>query len=42
MKNLKNTIGKVIVTIVVAFIAITLIAVTIELFADLDYLNRLF
>ena len=42
MENLKNTIGKVVVTIVVAFIVITLIAVTIELFADLDYLNRLF
>ena len=42
METLKNTIGKVVVTIVVAFIAITLIAVTIELFANLDYLNRLF
>ena len=42
MGTLKNTIENVIVTIVVAFIAITLIAVAIELFADLDYLNRLF
>jgi len=42
METLKNTIGKVVVTIVVAFIAITLIAVSIELFSDLDYLNRLF
>ena len=42
MKTLKNTIGKVVITIVVLFIAITLIAVTIELFSNLDYLNRLF
>jgi len=42
METLKNTIEKVVITIVVAFIAITLIAVTIELFANLDYLNRLF
>ena len=42
MKTLKNTIEKVVITIVVLFIAITLIAVTIELFSNLDYLNRLF
>jgi len=42
METLKNTIEKVVITIVVLFIAITLIAVTMELFADLDYLNRLF
>ena len=42
MENFKNTIEKVVITIVVTFIAITLIAVTMELFADLDYLNRLF
>ena len=42
MKTLKNTIEKVVITIVVLFIAITLIAVSIELFSNLDYLNRLF
>ena len=42
MKTLKQTIEKVVITIVVLFIAITLIAVTIELFSNLDYLNRLF
>jgi len=42
METLKNTIEKVVITIVVLFIAITLIAVTIELFSNLDYLNRLF
>lgn len=42
MKTLKQTIEKVVITIVVLFIAITLIAVSIELFSNLDYLNRLF
>lgn len=42
MDTLKNTIGKIVITLVVAFIAITLIAVSIELFSNLDYLNRLF
>jgi len=42
MKTLKNTVAKIVITLVVTFIAVTLIAVTIELFSDLDYLNRLF
>ena len=42
MKTLKNTVAKIVITLVVTFIAVTLIAVTIELFKDLDYLNRLF
>lgn len=42
MKTLKNTLGKIVITLVVTFIAVTLIAVTLELFSDLDYLNRLF
>jgi len=39
MKTLKNTVAKIVITLVVTFIAVTLIAVTIELFKDLDYLN---
>lgn len=40
LKNIKlETIIKV---IVITFIAFCLISVTIELFSDLDYLNRLF
>jgi hypothetical protein len=42
METLKNTLAKIVITLVVTFIAVTLIAVTIELFSDLDYLNRLF
>jgi len=42
METLKNTAAKIVITLVVTFIAVTLIAVTIELFSDLDYLNRLF
>ena len=42
MEPLKNTVAKIVITLVVTFIAVTLIAVTIELFKDLDYLNRLF
>ena len=42
METLRNTIAKIVITLVVGFIAFTLIAVTIELFKDLDYLNRLF
>jgi len=42
METLKNTVAKIVITLVVTFIAVTLIAVTIELFKDLDYLNRLF
>ena len=42
METLRNTIAKIVITLVVTFIAVTLIAVTIELFKDLDYLNRLF
>jgi hypothetical protein len=42
METLKNTIAKIVITIVVSFILFTLAAVTIELFANLDYLNRLF
>ena len=42
MGTLKNTLEKIVITLVVTFIAVTLIAVTIELFSNLDYLNRLF
>ena len=42
MGTLKNTAAKIVITLIVGFIAFTLIAVTIELFKDLDYLNRLF
>ena len=42
METLKNTIAKIVITLILAFIAFCLIAVTIELFSDLDYLNRLF
>ena len=42
MTNLKNTMAKIVITGIVLFILFTLAAVTIELFKDLDYLNRLF
>jgi len=42
MTTFKNTLEKIVITLVVTFIAVTLIAVTIELFSNLDYLNRLF
>ena len=42
MTTLKNTLEKIVITLIVGFIAFTLIAVTIELFSNLDYLNRLF
>ena len=42
METLKNTLAKIVITGIVLFIIFTLAAVTIELFSDLDYLNRLF
>lgn len=43
MRTLKNIkLENVIITIIVGFIIFTLAAVTIELFSNLDYLNRLF
>ena len=42
METLKNTIAKIVIILIVGFIAVTLIAVTLELFKDLDYLNRVF
>jgi uncharacterized membrane protein (DUF373 family) len=42
MKNIKFNLETIIKVLVITFIAVTLIAVSIELFSDLDKLNRAF
>ena len=42
MGTLKNTVAKIVIILIVGFIAFTLIAVTIAAFSDLTLLNRSF